>query len=157
MADPAPAEPALDSGAATSLAALAFSITDGLPALLERSLRHDVENSILSDQCAELRGRTEHLQADIALERSKQAALRAQIFRVRAPAGVQKSSSTKELRTALVPRNTDADSVGDKENIVDVSLISEGSPISLRSKRKGRIFPDDMRIVKRMKLDDSSK
>lgn len=46
-----------------------------------------------------------------------------------------------------------ADGEQEKENVANVSMVSEGSPVSLKSKRKGRIFPDDMRITKRVRLD----
>ncbi|GJE93025.1 hypothetical protein PsYK624_091840 [Phanerochaete sordida] len=156
MADTAPASPVLDAGAASSLAALAGTLIDALPALLERGLRHDVENSILRDQCAELATRVALVREDIRLERAKQIAARAQIAKLRA-GGVQAKASSGKLKAASIMADAEGNTSEDKENdFVDISLVSEGSPISLRSKRKGRVFPDDMRIVKRMRLESSS-
>lgn len=151
MDDPAPA-PATGAPApeTTSLAALAAHIARALPAALELGLQQDLAAGVLRDQCAELAARVQLAHADAALERAKHAALRARLARLRregpgcqegpAPAGVA-SCGTDETGGEA-----------DKENAANLSLVSDGSPISLRSKRKGRVFPDDMRIVKRMRL-----
>lgn len=36
--------------------------------------------------------------------------------------------------------------------MTDVSFASQGSPVSMRTKRKGVIFPDDLHISKKVKL-----
>ena len=70
----------------SKLCDLAATIVEELPMVIERSVRHDVEISILNDQCKELQSRIGLAKEGIALERDKQKHLRAQIAHVKGPA-----------------------------------------------------------------------
>jgi hypothetical protein len=79
----------------SKLSELAATIVDELPTLLERPLRHEIENSILFDQCVELKNRIDLIKDSIELERDKQKQLRTQIARIMGPAP-SKSDSIRE-------------------------------------------------------------
>lgn len=65
---------------------LATTLVDRLPAFIEQTLRREIDNGILSDQCAELERRIALLRDGIDLEKRKQRQVRAVLERVRAPA-----------------------------------------------------------------------
>ena len=70
-----------------------------------------------------------------------------------APCGTgEKGSEADKVCRPVLHTLAGADWEPAQENAAHLSLVSDGSPISLRSKRKGRVFPDDMRIVKRVRL-----
>lgn len=115
-------------GTPPTLASLAAHIADALPTALERSLKLEVENSIMCDRCAELRMRADILQRTIRLERDRQASLRGQIAKLKGPqAPVDKDGGVRErkwrvavwtgarltptvaVRAALGPRDTNSE------------------------------------------------
>ncbi|KAI0094216.1 hypothetical protein BDY19DRAFT_1052109 [Irpex rosettiformis] len=130
------------------LANLATTIVAEVPVLIERTLKQDEENTLLQHQCAQLKVTIDDIQRRIDGERVKQHKLRIQLLRIRGPPS-SRSGSIRELRTALQPSNL---STASPDDSIDGSFTLDGSPISLKSKRKGIVFDDNFRLPKRMRL-----
>lgn len=131
-----------------TLSSLTTTIIAEVPTLFEDVMNQEISNSVMLDHCSELKNRIELTKESIENEREKQRQLRNHLLKIRGPITMSsRSISLGSVRSTQSSRSTDAE---DRDSGVGLeSFLSEGSPVSLRSKRKGVVFDDNMRIVKR--------
>ncbi|PSR76825.1 hypothetical protein PHLCEN_2v8206 [Hermanssonia centrifuga] len=115
-----------------------LATTTEVPSLtdIERVLILDAENNILQSQCSELKIHLEVMKRSIYHEREKQKGLNSRLARTR-----YSSSSLHDRKWTPDIRDEYAE-----------LFLHDGSPVSLRSKRNGVVFSDELRLAKRTKL-----
>ncbi|KAL4245428.1 hypothetical protein ABKN59_009460 [Abortiporus biennis] len=121
----------------TELLPLASTLLDQIPHLLERTLKAEVSNNSLVNQCIDLKSQIKLLEQSIAKERQEQKRIREEISNIR---GSGSSACEGDRRIAEDKRSGTG------------SVLDRGSQVSLRTKRKGVVFSDDVRIIKRVKV-----
>ncbi|KAK7677008.1 hypothetical protein QCA50_020037 [Cerrena zonata] len=139
-----------------ALASHATTIVEQLPLLIECALRCDIENNHLQIECTKYRAIIQELENNISNERARQRSLREQIYTIR---GIIESESpspsiiaSSDASIATV-RTTSSGNSDTSTSLPSVLAGLTGSPISLRTKRKGIIFSDDVQVFKKVKLD----
>jgi len=141
-----------------SLAPLAALIVCELPSLIERTLKYNVENNILENQIVVLQAQIDHAKKNIATERKTQRQLREKLKGVRGHCVEETSmfsfSKGMSLGSISIPsiREQPDQTMASQSTAASESLVLSESPVSLRTKRKGIVFSDDVRIVKKAKL-----
>ncbi|KAJ3559665.1 hypothetical protein NM688_g198 [Phlebia brevispora] len=150
------------------LGSLASAIVAEAPALLQRSINYELESNMLHTQCSVLKGRLEIVKRSIANERDKQQVLMKRLTAIQG--GIKNAGgSLPDLPSPSIEWFSDhnwfferctfayhVDSPPSQQHIGNVqdanSTISDGSPVSLRTKRKGMILDEDSKVAKRLKL-----
>ncbi|THH28081.1 hypothetical protein EUX98_g6104 [Antrodiella citrinella] len=145
--------------AVVSLAPLAALIVCELPSLIERTLKYNVENNIIENQLVVLQSKIDNTKKNIAAERKTQRDLREKIKAIRGDRRVERSSifslsDEVPFGSTSIPsiRAQPDQSMVSQSTATSQSMVLFESPVSLRTKRKGIVFSDDIRIVKKVKL-----
>ncbi|KAH9856150.1 hypothetical protein C2E23DRAFT_882267 [Lenzites betulinus] len=135
------------------------NILELLPAAIEHTLKHEAACQVLVAQCTALATQIDGARRRIAQERAAQKVLRAEIAAFLRERGERRScakaidcslegSVVLEAGNVSITVEKDVSMCSDNNN----SLYQE-SPLCLKSKRKGRVFDDDMEILpKRRRL-----
>ncbi|CAL1697452.1 unnamed protein product [Somion occarium] len=131
----------------------AITIVDGLPALIENALRHDVDNNILENQCASHRSYIGVLEKSIAQERLEQSIIRSRISAIRGNT-TQPESLPSFLASPDGPVTTIRSAPSKKE--YTSLLTSPDPPVSTRNKRKGTALNTDERVIKKIRLANNA-
>ncbi|KAI0789302.1 hypothetical protein C8Q75DRAFT_733952 [Abortiporus biennis] len=131
----------------TELLPLASTLLDQIPHLLERTLKAEVSNNSLVNQCIDLKSQIKLLEQSIAKERQEQKRIREEISNIRGSG----SSACEGDRRIAEDASLSSDPIILKRSGTG-SVLDRGSQVSLRTKRKGVVFSDDVRIIKRVKV-----
>ncbi|KAL7278461.1 hypothetical protein ACG7TL_007459 [Trametes sanguinea] len=131
-----------------------------LPAFIERTLRHEAACQVLVAQCSDLSGYIEVAKARIAQEKAAQRLLRAEIASFLQRRGqIRRANSSRTLDESSMVSNVSVADLDQEDSIfspdaeLDSSMCTQESPLSLKSKRKGRIFSDELQVApKRRRL-----
>ncbi|KAI0669030.1 hypothetical protein C8Q78DRAFT_993137 [Trametes maxima] len=149
----------------TSLAPAISSVVHDLPILVELTLKHETCCQALDAQCKDLAARIEASKARIAQEKAAQRLLQAQIeYCLRRPGQQHTTGSSRDIEgSSTVPKGDSVaealkhrwqkDSILASEYDPDESVDLNESPLSLKTKRRCRIFShDEYDLTKRPRL-----
>ncbi|TCD62437.1 hypothetical protein EIP91_006899 [Steccherinum ochraceum] len=156
--------------ASLSLAPLAATIVNELPALIERTLKYNVENNIIENQLVVLQAQIDAAKRNIAAERKTQRRTREKIRELKGHGDADESTLSyvlllfnlvkagmfsNDISIPSILAQPDQSMVS-QTSVASKSIVFSDSPVSLRTKRKGIVFSDDVRIVKKAKMTDTS-
>ncbi|KAI9061894.1 hypothetical protein FKP32DRAFT_1677820 [Trametes sanguinea] len=144
----------------SALAPVISGVIQDLPAFIERTLRHEAACQVLVAQCSDLSGYIEAAKARIAQEKAAQRLLRAEIASFLQQRGqIRRANSSRTIDESSMVLNVSVaetdreDSIFSPDGEFDISTCTQESPLSLKSKRKGRIFSDELQVApKRRRL-----
>ncbi|KAI8992775.1 hypothetical protein BD414DRAFT_576864 [Trametes punicea] len=138
-----------------SLAPLISGVLLDLPALIERTLRHETACQALVAQCSDLAAYVEAAMARIAHEKAAQRRLRAEVAAfLRERGELRSANSSRVIEDSLMVSDVSVNEQDQGYSYLNLRIEHDASldlesPLSLKSKRKGGAFSDGAQVALR--------